>query len=102
MYSYDSSFHARFNSFIPDVVAIPRSTAEISEIMRFASNNNVPVVPRGAGSGETCGCLAVRGGVVLDLSGWDTIEEVDANMVFVSRGCPLQAMNTWPVTPFPA
>lgn len=88
MYSYDSSFHARFNSFIPDVVAIPRSTAEISEIMRFASNNNVPVVPRGAGSGETCGCLAVRGGVVLDLSGWDTIEEVDvANMqVFVRPG----------------
>lgn len=88
MYSYDSSFHARFNSFIPDAVALPRSTAEVSGIMRFASSNSVPVVPRGAGSGETCGCLAVRGGIVLDLSGWDVIEEVDAaNMqVFVRPG----------------
>ncbi|MDD2554649.1 MAG: FAD-binding protein, partial [Desulfotomaculaceae bacterium] len=85
MYSYDSSFHARFHSFVPDAVALPRSTGEVAEIMRFASNNNIPVVPRGAGSGETCGCLAVRGGIVLDLSGWDTIEEVDvANMqVFI-------------------
>lgn len=86
MYSYDSSFHARFRSFVPDAVALPRSTAEVAEIMRFASNNNIPVVPRGAGSGETCGCLAVRGGIVLDLSGWDTIEEVDAaNMQVIVR-----------------
>lgn len=88
MYSYDSSFHARFNSFIPDAVVLPRSTAEVSGIMRFASSHNVPVVPRGAGSGETCGCLATQGGIVLDLSGWDTIDEVDvSNMqAFVRPG----------------
>ena len=88
MYSYDSSFLARFRNFVPDAVVLPRSTEEVSNVMRLASEHGIPVVPRGAGSGETCGCLAVRGGIVMDLSSWDTIEEVDAaNMqVFVRPG----------------
>lgn len=88
MYSYDSSFLARFRNFVPDAVVLPRSTEEVSNVMRLASEHGIPVVPRGAGSGETCGCLAVRGGIVIDLSSWDTIEEVDAaNMqVFVRPG----------------
>lgn len=88
MYSYDSSFYARFHNFIPDAVVLPRSTAEVSAVMRLASGHGIPVVPRGAGSGETCGCLATRGGIVLDLSSWDAIEEVDvANMqAFVRPG----------------
>lgn len=88
MYSYDSSFMARFHSFIPDAVVLPLSTEEVSATVALASTHGIPVIPRGAGSGETCGCLATRGGIVLDLSSWDTIEEVDAaNMqVFVRPG----------------
>lgn len=88
IYSYDSSFYSRFRKFIPDAVVLPRSTEEVSATMKLASKHGIPVVPRGAGSGETCGCLAVKGGIVLDLSSWDTIEEVDiANMqVFVRPG----------------
>lgn len=88
MYSYDSSFLARFHNFVPDAVVLPRSTGEVSATLKLASKHGIPVVPRGAGSGETCGCLATRGGIVMDLSSWDTIEEVDvANMqVFVRPG----------------
>ncbi len=86
VYSYDSSFHARFHSFVPDAVVLPLATEEVSAVMRLASKHGLPVVPRGAGSGETCGCLAVQGGIVLDLSSWDTIEEVDvANMQVFAR-----------------
>lgn len=88
IYSYDSSFMARFHNFVPDVVVLPRSTEEVAGVLRLASKNRIPVIPRGAGSGETCGCLAITGGIVMDLSSWDTIEEVDvANMqVFVRPG----------------
>ncbi|TEB13108.1 FAD-binding oxidoreductase [Pelotomaculum propionicicum] len=88
LYSYDSSFMARFQSFVPDAVVLPQSTEEVSAVLRLACAHSIPVVPRGAGSGETCGCLATRGGIVLDLSAWDTIEEVDTeNMqVFVRPG----------------
>ena len=86
IYNYDSSFMARFHNFMPDAVVLPRSTAEVSATLRLASEHKIPVVPRGAGSGETCGCLAVRGGIVLDLSSWDTVEEVDvANMQVIAR-----------------
>ena len=86
MYSYDSSFLARFNHFVPDAVVLPRSTQEVSALLKMASDQGIPVIPRGAGSGETCGCLAVRGGIVVDLSAWDTIEEVDvANMQVFAR-----------------
>ncbi|MCL4440300.1 MAG: FAD-binding protein, partial [Firmicutes bacterium] len=63
--------------FCPDIVVLPRSTDEVSAIMKFASENSIPVTPRGAGSGETCGCVPVKGGIVLDLSSWNTVEEVD-------------------------
>lgn len=88
MYSYDSSFMARFHNFMPDAVVLPVSTEEVSATVALASTHGIPVIPRGAGSGETCGCLATHGGIVLDLSSWDTIEEVDAaNMqVFVRPG----------------
>ncbi|KUK83220.1 MAG: FAD/FMN-containing dehydrogenase, partial [Pelotomaculum thermopropionicum] len=88
LYSYDSSFFARFRNFIPDAVVLPRSTAEVSATVKLAAEYGIPVVPRGAGSGETCGCLAVRGGIVLDFSSWDTVEEVDTeNMqAFVRPG----------------
>ncbi|MEW5954226.1 MAG: FAD-linked oxidase C-terminal domain-containing protein [Bacillota bacterium] len=86
MYSYDSSFLARLNNYIPDAVAFPASTGQVAEVMKFAWANNIPVTPRGAGTGETCGCVAVRGGIVLDLSPWDKIEEVDtANMQALVR-----------------
>jgi glycolate oxidase len=78
-YSYDSSFLARLNRFIPDAVVTPRSTEEVSAVMQIAYANDVPVTPRGAGTGETCGSVAIKGGIVMDLSPWDTIEEIDVH-----------------------
>ena len=85
-YSYDSSFLARLNNYLPDVVVFPTATEQVAKVMEFAFNNNIPVTPRGAGTGETCGCVAVQGGIVMDLSPWDDIEEVDAaNMQVLVR-----------------
>ncbi|MDW7675262.1 MAG: FAD-linked oxidase C-terminal domain-containing protein [Bacillota bacterium] len=87
-YSYDSSFHSKMNRFVPQIVVLPLSTEEVSQIMKFAYGNNIPVTPRGSASGETCGAVATSGGILMDLSSWDKIEEVDvANMqVFVRPG----------------
>lgn len=85
-YSYDSSFHAKMNRLLPEVVVLPQTTQEVSEIVKYAHNNNIPITPRGAGSGETCGGVAINGGILLDMSSWDTIEEVDVdNMQAIVR-----------------
>lgn len=44
-YSYDSSFMARNNRFVPDVVITPTSTEEVSKVMKYAFNNNISVTP---------------------------------------------------------
>ncbi|HHV65778.1 MAG TPA: FAD-binding oxidoreductase [Peptococcaceae bacterium] len=85
-YTYDSSFASQSNEYYPDVVVCLNSTAEVSQLMKYAWENEVPVTPRGAGSGQTGGSVAINGGIVLDLSGWKDIVEVDdANMQVVVR-----------------
>lgn len=85
-YSYDSSFLTKMEPADPWAVAMPRSTEEIQKIMKFAFENNIDVIPRGAGTGETGGCVALNGGIVLDLSTWDEILEIDArNMQVIIR-----------------
>lgn len=76
-YSYDSSFLTKLETTAPDVVVFPKSTAEVQKIMKFAWENNINVIPRGAGTGETGGCVAVEGGIVLDLSTWKEIVAID-------------------------
>lgn len=78
-YSFDASFYTKLNTTLsPDVVVLPQSTEEVSKIMKFAYENNIAVTPRGAATGETGGCVATNRGIVLDLSTWDEIIEVDA------------------------
>lgn len=85
-YSYDSSFFTKLKPSAPFAVAFPRSTEDVQKIMKFAYENNINVIPRGAGTGETGGCIPVQGGIVLDMSSWDDIVEIDAkNMQVIVR-----------------
>ncbi|MBF0625207.1 MAG: FAD-binding protein [Magnetococcales bacterium] len=51
--------------FCPQAVALAESAAEVARIMALCHRHRVPVIPRGAGSGNVGGALAVRGGLVL-------------------------------------
>jgi glycolate oxidase len=61
----------------PLAAAFPRSTAEVSSVLRLASQHRVPVVPRGAGSGLAGGANAVDGCLVLSMVHMDAILEID-------------------------
>lgn len=85
-YSYDSSFLTKLKPATPYAVAFPKSTEEVQKIVQFAYQNDINIIPRGAGTGETGGCIAVEGGIVLDLSNWNEIVEIDAkNMQVIVR-----------------
>jgi glycolate oxidase len=49
----------------PLAVVRPRSTEEVQTVLRWATANRVPVVPRGAGSGLSGGATALDNGIVL-------------------------------------
>ena len=50
---------------LPMVVVLPDTTAQVAEILRYCSANNVKVVPRGAGTSLSGGALPLEDGVVL-------------------------------------
>lgn len=60
-YSYD----ATKKHYLPDGVLFPRNEEDISQILKFCNENNIIIIPRGAGSGFTGGALAVNGGLIL-------------------------------------
>jgi alkyldihydroxyacetonephosphate synthase len=68
----------------PDVVAVPRSEADVAAALRVAASYGVPVVPWGGGSGTQGGAVAVRGGLVIDLRGLDQILEIDERSLTVT------------------
>lgn len=62
-YSYDFSEY----SFRPDVAVWPTTTQQVSDILKLASREKIPVVPRGAGTGATGMAVPTSGGIVMDL-----------------------------------
>ena len=71
-YAYDGTKQ----KYIPDVVVRPRSTRHVSDVLRFANEQEIPVYPRGAGSGLTGGAVPVQGGIVLDFTHMNKILEI--------------------------
>src|SRR5215210_8486247 len=60
----------------PDAVVYPESRDEVVEILRFANENRIPIVPFGQGSSLEAHTLPVHGGISLDLGRMNHILEV--------------------------
>jgi glycolate oxidase len=61
----------------PDVVVLPRSTAEVSAVLRALNEEQIAFVPRGAGTGLSGGCLPLRAPVMVCTSRMNRIVEID-------------------------
>jgi len=62
---------------LPMVVVLPETTAEVSAILKYCHENDIKVVPRGAGTGLSGGALPLADGVTLGLGKFNRILEVD-------------------------
>ena len=76
-YAYDASFLTQLAPRPPDVAVIAGSEADVVAVMRYAHTHQIPVTPRGAASGQTGGCVALNGGIVLALNALNRILEID-------------------------
>src|SRR5258706_208930 len=76
-YAYDVSFWSVGKQRALAVVVLPRSTAEVQGVVRFADATGTAVVPRGAGTGQTGGAVAARGGIVISFARMREIIEID-------------------------
>jgi len=77
-YSHDEFSDAKI-ARMPELVVKPKTTEEVSRIMRLANEGMFPVTPRGGATGLCGGCVPTSGGIVLSLENMNKIIEVDQN-----------------------
>ncbi len=61
----------------PMVVVLPETTTEVAEVLRYCKANDVKVVPRGAGTSLSGGALPLEDGLLLVMSKFKRILEID-------------------------
>ena len=82
-YSHDETPKEQY-ACMPEVVVIPKTAEEITEIVKIANKKLIPITPRGAGSGLSGGSIPVFGGIVISLEKMNKILEIDySNMMMV-------------------
>ncbi len=70
-----------------DAVALPGSPEEVRALLAWCYEHDVPITPRGGGTGLTGGAAPVQGGVVCSLERLRRVRELDAVAVAdVPRG----------------
>jgi glycolate oxidase len=67
----------RWSELIPDVVVLPRTAEQVSEIVKLANRERIPVVARAGGTGLADGALPLRGGILVDVKLMNEIKEID-------------------------
>lgn len=65
-----------FAAETPDVVVFPKSTSQVSKLLKFASAKKIPVTARGGGFGYVGGCVPVQKGIALSLIQMNRIKEI--------------------------
>lgn len=88
VYSTDASLY----EIRPKAVAFPRGPQDVVTLLRYATENHIPVIPRGGGSGVAGGCLG--DGIVIDFSRtMRRMLEIDGQTVRVEPGINRNALN---------
>ena len=75
LYEYDGGVR----SHRPDVVVFPQNTEQVSQIVKLAAKVQIPIVPRGAGTGLSGGAIPTEGGILIAFSRMNRILEIDAD-----------------------
>lgn len=80
-YSYDGT---PIFQQLPEAIVFPESEEQISEIVKLANQEKFNIVPRGAGTGLSGGSIPVENSVVIVLTRWDKILEIDTKNLTAS------------------
>src|SRR5438093_2409048 len=76
-YSYDAPFLSLRQRLRPSAVVVPESTAEVVAVVGVANETETPLVPRGAGTGQTGGAIAPEGAIVIPFARMRKIVKIE-------------------------
>jgi glycolate oxidase len=63
--------------YYPEVVAKPHTPKEVSALMKLCNENQIPVTPRGAGTGLSGGALPIKGGLLIAMERFNKVLAID-------------------------
>jgi len=62
---------------MPEIVVLPSDVEQVSNVVKLAKQADVPIVPRGSGTGLAGGAVPAEGGIVLSLARLNRILKID-------------------------
>jgi glycolate oxidase len=72
------SFDGTFIESTPDLILLPTTTQQVSQVVSLAAEARTPLVPRGMGSGLAAGSIPFpSGGIVISMTRMNHILEID-------------------------
>lgn len=81
-YTHDEM--TEYGCFSPDIVVEATTTQQVSKILAYANHRQIPVTPRGSGTGLCGGAVAIYGGILLSLAKMNRILEFDEENLTVA------------------
>ncbi|KAI9298212.1 FAD-binding domain-containing protein [Neoconidiobolus thromboides FSU 785] len=78
------------------LVLLPKTTQQVSEILKYCYENNLPVVPQGGNTGLVGGSVPIGEEIILSLSKMNKILDIDtvSGNITCEAGCILETLNT--------
>ncbi|HEX5019460.1 MAG TPA: FAD-linked oxidase C-terminal domain-containing protein [Candidatus Binatia bacterium] len=62
---------------MPEIVVLPGDVEQVAAVVKAAKHANVPIVPRGSGTGLAGGAVPAEGGIILSLTRLNRILKID-------------------------
>jgi FAD/FMN-containing dehydrogenase len=75
-YWYSPVLKRQLDHITGDLVASPRTEAELIRVLRACYRHDVPVTPRGTGTGNYGQAMPLSGGLVLSLADMNEIKQI--------------------------
>ncbi|MEX1172326.1 MAG: FAD-linked oxidase C-terminal domain-containing protein [Chloroflexota bacterium] len=76
--SYRRDETAYLPAGLPGAVALPTETSQVADLVRLCAEHDIPIVPRGAGTGLSGGATGLEGALTIAFTAMDRILEIDA------------------------
>lgn len=98
-YSKDSTligFNWEIEGKIPgfaDFITWPETLEQISEILKLANQEKIPVIPYGEGSGVVGGAIPIYGGIIIDMKKFNKVIEINEKNLTVTAQTGINGMN---------
>jgi alkyldihydroxyacetonephosphate synthase len=78
---------------LPNFITWPETVDQISEILKLANEEKIPITPFAEGSGVVGGAIPIRGGIIIDMKHFNKILEINDKNLTVTAETGINGMN---------